>query len=81
LVAAQIAIKNSDVSSLEWNVFNRGVAFSKEKPVPFPQGLKLTEKQWQDLCSLKSAHVCYETLAFDISKNVNFKKINGKKFI
>ncbi len=70
LVAAAIAIQSNLVSRVEWNVFNRGVAFPKDKPLPLPTNTKIGEKSWVDLCKLRDAHANFETLPKSISDGV-----------
>lgn len=36
LLASAIFLNKGDISKIEWNIFNRGVAFSKDKPLPLP---------------------------------------------
>jgi len=70
LVASAISLKKGDISKLEWNIFNRGLSLSKEKPLPLPQGTKLSEKTWNDINNLKQASSVFENLAANVSKNL-----------
>jgi len=55
---------------MEWNVFNRGVAFPKDKPLPMPDHTKINEKVWNDLNKLRDAHANFETLPKSITENL-----------
>ena len=68
LVATSIGLKNHSVSKIEWSIFNRGVAFSKDQPPALPQGSKLNPKQWKQLCDLKQAGEVFATLPSDVVK-------------
>jgi len=36
LLASAIFLNKGNISKIEWNVFNRGVAISKDKPISLP---------------------------------------------
>lgn len=70
LVASSIAIQQGLVSRTEWNVFNRGVAFPKDKALPLPDHSKINEKVWVDICKLRDAHANFENLPKSMSENI-----------
>ena len=67
LLASAIFLNKGEISKVEWNIFNRGVAFSKEKPLPLPQNTKINAKTWEAINNLKMASEVYNNLALNIS--------------